>query len=146
MRIKAVAGLVLFLAFEGLLFTRYQGHDARFHWFVHFFVGAAAALSVLAAVAIRWRRPPAHPLALVAALHLVAMFPDLLFAAGLAHRAWMNVFLGHVVVHRIPGRDFGWLAVFITALAGYLVALDRIKPRCGAGADPGDPSLPPATT
>lgn len=142
MRTKAVAGIVFFLAFEGLLYTRYQGHDARFHWFVHFFGGASVALAILAAVAIRRRGRPAHPLALVAALHLVAMFPDLLFAAGVAHRSWMNVFLGHVAVHRLPGRDFGWLAIFIIALAGYFLALDRIAPR--SGTEPERSDLSPA--
>ncbi|MGH9183195.1 MAG: hypothetical protein ACRDZ9_05195 [Acidimicrobiales bacterium] len=32
------------LAVEVGLFLSYRGHDARFHWFTHLFVGAAVAL------------------------------------------------------------------------------------------------------
>lgn len=44
------------------LYLSYRGHDARFHWFTHFFVGASAALVVMAALASRRRRPVPYPL------------------------------------------------------------------------------------
>ncbi len=46
------------------LYASYRGHDARFHWFTHFFVGASAALVVMAVVAVpvvSCRRPWCGP-------------------------------------------------------------------------------------
>ena len=37
----------------------------------------------------------------------------------------MNLFLGHIA-HIVPGRNWTWLAVFVTALTGYLVTLERL--------------------
>ena len=99
-----------------------RGHDARFHWFTHFFVGASTALLVMVAVAARTRRPVAYPLVWPLVGHLFAMTPDLLFAAGIAHRRWMDIFLGHVGSHFVPGRNLTWYAVFLASLAAYLVA------------------------
>src|SRR5438309_1737840 len=44
-------------AFEVYIFLAYRAHEARFHWFTHFFVGASVALVLMAAVAWRTRRP-----------------------------------------------------------------------------------------
>lgn len=123
---------------EAGLYASYRGHDARFHWFTHFFVGAATALAVMTCVVLRWRRPVARPLVWLSAAHVVAMAPDLGFTAGYAHQRWMDVFLGHITVHFVPGRNWTWLIVFLTSLAAYLVALDqtrsRVAPsRSGAG-------------
>jgi hypothetical protein len=41
----------------------------------------------------------------------------------------MDLFLGHVSAHFVPGRNTTWLVVFLTAFAGYLTALDRVRPR-----------------
>jgi hypothetical protein len=108
------------------LYALYKGHDARFHWFTHFFVGAGAALLVMAAVVARTRRPVPLPLLWPLLGHLLAMFPDVLFSAfGVAHRRWMDVFLGHVSTHFVPGRNGTWYAFFLAALGLYLLALDR---------------------
>ena len=115
------------VAVEIALYASYRSHDARFHWFTHFFVGASAALVVMAAVVVVRRRPV--PLALVWVLvgHLVAMAPDLAFVAGEAHRWWMDVFLGHISTHFVPGRNWTWYAVFLGGLGAYLVVLDRLR-------------------
>lgn len=109
------------------LYLSYQGHDARFHWFTHFFVGTSAALLVMAVRTLRSRRPVSYPFVWPVAAHLVAMTPDLLFAAGKAHETWMDLFLGHVSSHYVPGRNLTWYAVFLVCLAGYLFAVDRIR-------------------
>jgi hypothetical protein len=120
----SVAGLL-----ELGLYHSYAGHDARFHWFTHFFVGASAALVVMTAVAWYRRRPVRVPLAWVIAGHLVAMFPDFLFTAGIAHRRWMDVFLGHISTHFVVGRNLTWYLVFAATLGAYLVVLDtRTRP------------------
>lgn len=41
------------------LYGSYRRHDASFHWFTLFFIGGAAALLVMTAVAVRSRRPVA---------------------------------------------------------------------------------------
>ncbi len=109
------------------LYASYRGHDARFHWFTHFFVGAAAALVAMTLVAARTRRPVPLPLVWLLVAHLAAMFPDFLFAAGVAHYRWMEVFLGHISTHFVPGRNLTWYAVFLASLGAYLVTLDRVR-------------------
>lgn len=109
------------------LYLSYRGHDARFHWFTHFFVGASTAMVVMTGFTIRTRRPVPYPLVWPLAAHVYAMAPDLLFAAGRAHQAWMDVFLGHVSSHYLPGRNLAWYAVFLASLAAYLVAVDRAR-------------------
>jgi len=113
------------------LYASYRGHDARFHWFTHFFVGATAALGVMTAFVVVRRRPVARPLVWPLAAHVFAMAPDLAFTAGYAHRRWMDLFLGHVTVHFVPGRNWTWLAVFLTALAAYLTTIDRTRSPAG---------------
>ena len=110
------------------LYASYRGHDARFHWFTHFFVGAATALGVMTVVVLRRRRPVARPLVWPVAAHLFAMAPDLLFTAGYAHQRWMDLFLGHITVHFVPGRNWTWLVVFLAALVAYLTTLDGMRP------------------
>ena len=56
------------------------------------------------------------------------MFPDFLFAGGVAHRRWMNVFLGHLATHFIPGRNLTWYLIFVVCLGSYLFVLDRQSP------------------
>lgn len=117
------------------LYLSYRGHDARFHWFTHFFVGSAAALVVLGVVAGRTRRPVPVPLVWLLAGHLFAMTPDLAFTVGsVAHEAWMDVFLGHVSSHFVPGRNLTWYLVFLVAVAHYLRVLDRAQPTKVTGA------------
>lgn len=111
---------------EVALYASYQGHDARFHWFTHFFVGASVALVIMAAVAWRLRGPVPYPLLWVLADHLFAMLPDLLFALGRAHQRWMDLFFGHISTHLVRGRNLTWYVLFLLALAGYLATVDRI--------------------
>lgn len=112
---------------EAALYGSYRGHGARFHWFTHFFVGASVAFVGMTAVAWRTRRPVPLPLVWPLAAHLVAMFPDFLFVRGIAHNPWMDLFLGHLSTHFVPGRNLTWYAVFLASVAGHLAALDRLR-------------------
>lgn len=118
---------VLAVVVEFGLYLSYRGHDARFHWFTHFFIGASAALLIMALVALRTRRPVPLPFVWLLLGHVVAMFPDFLFRAGTAHYHWMDVFLGHLSSHFVPGRNLTWYVVFLTSLGTYLVVLDRVR-------------------
>lgn len=110
------------------MFLMYRHHDARFHWFAHFFTGAAAALLIMSVVAWRQQRPVKAPLLWIFAGHLYAGFPDLLFLLfGMIHRMWMDVFLGHISVHFTPGRNWTLYGVFVVCLAVYLRALAAIE-------------------
>ena len=121
---------VLAVAVEIALYLSYRGHDARFHWFTHFFVGSAVALLIMSAVALRTRRPVPLPLVWPLLGHLYAMFPDFLFTGGhIAHERWMDVFLGHISTHFVPGRNLTWYVVFLAAVALYLGVLHRLRPR-----------------
>ena len=113
------------VAVEVGLYASYTGHDARFHWFTHFYVGASASLLVMAALSWRTRMPVSRPLVWLLVGHLYAMTPDFLFAAGVAHQRWMDIFLGHISSHFVPGRNNTWLAVFAFSLAVYLLVIDR---------------------
>jgi len=108
------------------LYASYGHHDARFHWFTHFFVGASASLAGMAVVAWRTRRPVPLPLVWPVLAHLFAMTPDFLFAAGVAHRRWMDLFLGHISTHFVPGRNLTWYVVFAVALGVYLAVVARV--------------------
>jgi hypothetical protein len=112
---------------EAGLYLSYRGHDARFHWFTHFFVGASVALGAMTALTARTGRPVPYPLVWPLLAHLVAMAPDLLFVAGVAHRRWMDVFLGHISTHFVPGRNLTWYALFVVSLAAYLLAVARAR-------------------
>lgn len=115
---------VLAVLVEIGLFRSYQGHDARFHWFTHFFFGASAALVAMSVVAWQTRRPVPLPLLWLLLGHLVAMTPDFLFTAGIAHRRWMDIFLGHNSSHLVAGRNLTWYVVFAVCLAAYLAVVE----------------------
>ncbi|HVL03431.1 MAG TPA: hypothetical protein VM386_03225, partial [Acidimicrobiales bacterium] len=116
------------VAVEIALYLSYRGHDARFHWFTHFFVGSAVALLIMSVVAQRSGRPVPVPLLWPLLGHLFAMFPDLLFTGGhVAHQRWMDVFLGHISTHFVPGRNLTWYLVFLAAAGLYLFALHRVR-------------------
>lgn len=120
---------LLAVAVEIGLYFSYRFHDARFHWFTHFFVGSSAALVVMSVIAWRHRRPVPYPLIWPVTGHLVAMFPDFLFTAGIAHYWWMDAFLGHISTHFVPGRNLTWYLVFLTALGLYLLVASRASTR-----------------
>lgn len=116
--------LVVLVVAEVLLFASYGAHDARFHWATHFLVGLTyAALWCLARLLLTGAPGPRWLLMTVLGFHLLAMLPDLLFRGGIPHYRWMDVFLGHVAAHYVPGGDLTWYLVAVVATGSYVVAL-----------------------
>lgn len=94
--LKLCGYCALFVLAEVLLYASYRHHDARFHWFLHFLVGASAALLLMALIAWRRRAAAPFPLLWILAGHLFAMTPAILFLFfSIIHRGWMDVFLLH---------------------------------------------------
>lgn len=119
----AVQLVVLVLA-EIALFASYADHDARFHWATHFLVALAfTSLLLLARLLLTGAPGPRFLLLTVLGFHLYAMAPDLLFRGGVPHYRWMDVFLGHVAAHYMPGGDATWLVVALTCTGAYVLAL-----------------------
>lgn len=114
---------------EIVLLMAYRREDSLFHWQTHLYGGGAVAL--LAAAGVAWRRRRAVPAlwAWVVAGHVVAALPDALFLAGMAHKRWMDVFVGHVSIHQVVGREMTLLAAFLGGLAAYFVVLDVLRRR-----------------
>ena len=122
-RSLGVQMVVLVLAEIGL-YASYAGHDARFHWATHFLVALAyTSLLLLARLAVTGAPGPRYLLLTLLGFHLYAMAPDLVFRGGIPHYPWMNVFLGHVAVHYLPGGDISWLLIALTCAGTYVAAL-----------------------
>lgn len=130
--------LVVLVVAEVLLFASYGAHDAQFHWATHFLVGLAfASWWCLVRLLLSGAPGPRFLLMTVLGFHLYAMLPDLLFRGGVPHYRWMDVFLGHVAAHYVPGRDLTWFVVaalssglFVAALTAWLRAR-RAEARSG---------------
>ena len=113
----------LFAMIELLLYLSYQHHDARFHWFLHFFVGTSTTLIVLVVLTYSFNRAIGFPMLYLLIGHVIAMFPDILWNFQLLpHQPWMDVFLFHVSSHFIPGRNWTWYVIFLICLALYFYA------------------------
>lgn len=114
---------ILLALMEMMLYLSYRQNDGRFHWFLHFFVGASVALLGMAIFTfVSGRIVPVVPLWMVTG-HLIAMFPDVLWQFLITpHEPWMDVFLGHISAHFVPGRNWTWYVVFLICLALYLYA------------------------
>lgn len=121
-----LAQLALLVAVETLIFRSYSHHEAGFHWATHFLVGLTVASLILAAWLALKGAPARGQLLWVLAMHLLAMFPDLLFSPGqLPHYGWMDLFLGHVSAHYVPGGTTTWLVVALAASGSYAWLLAR---------------------
>ncbi len=116
--------LVILVLAEVALYASYADHDARFHWATHFLVALGfTALLLLARLLVTGVPGPRYLLLTLLGFHLYAMAPDLLFRGGVPHYRWMDVFLGHVAAHYLPGGDLAWLLIALTCTAGYVTAL-----------------------
>ena len=81
------------VAVEALLLRVYGGYDSSFHWAAHFLVGVIDTAAWLAIYLLVTSRPAPGQVLTVLPFHLDAMFPDLLYRAGIPHAAWSNAFL-----------------------------------------------------
>lgn len=132
-RLGPAALRVAAAAAEAGLLVAYMRQDSLVHWLVHLYAGGGAAMLVAAAVAWHRRRPVASLWVWVVAGHALATFPDALFAAGMVHERWMDIFVAHVSTHHVAGRELTLLATFLGALAVYLVMLDVARRRYWTG-------------
>ena len=132
--------LVVLILAEVVLFASYDAHDARFHWATHFLVALSfTALLLLVRLLLSGAPGPRFLLLTLLAFHLFAMTPDLLFRGGVPHYRWMDLFLGHVAAHYLPGGDGRWLAIALTVTAVYVAALTAWLRARRAEADLGMP-------
>ena len=116
--------LVLLVVAEVALYASYDVHDARFHWATHFLVAlSVASLVLLLRLLVTGVPGPRLLLPAVLGFHLFAMAPDLLFRGGVPHYRWMDVFLGHVAVHSLPGGDGSWVVIALGCLGLWVAAL-----------------------
>ncbi len=114
------------VAAEIALYSSYATHEARFHWATHFLVGLTVASLWRAAFLLVAARPTRFQLLSILGFHLWAMWPDLVFRAGVPHYRWMDwVALGHVSSHDLPGGDTAWLLIALSAAGLYAVLLWR---------------------
>ena len=132
--------LALLVVAEIALYASYDVHDARFHWATHFLVALAfASLVLLVRLLVTGVPGPRLLLPAVLGFHLFAMFPDILFRGGVPHYRWMDVFLGHITVHYLPGGDGSWLIIALTSLGLFVGALTGWLRARHAEADAGMP-------
>lgn len=132
--------LALLVLAEIALYASYDAHDARFHWATHFLVALAfASLLLLVRLLVTGVPGPRLLLPVVLGFHVFAMAPDLLFRGGVPHHRWMDVFLGHVAAHYLPGGDGSWLVIALTCLGLYVGALTAWLRARHAEADAGMP-------
>jgi pimeloyl-ACP methyl ester carboxylesterase len=116
--------LAILVVVEVLLFTSYRGHEASFHWATHFLVAMIMWSAVNLAVLVLKGAPAPGQLLTLFGWHLFAMFPDLLFSrAEVPHDDWMDVFLGHISSHYMPGGAYTWLFLALVATALYVIVL-----------------------
>lgn len=120
-----LAQLAVQVVAEAALFDSYRGHESSFHWATHFLVGlSVAALTNALWLALKGA-PARFELISILGWHLVAMFPDLLFSAGIPHDDWMDVFLGHISAHALPGGACSWLVIALALSGLYAAFLSR---------------------
>ncbi len=118
-----VAETVLAAVGEAVLLATYASQDAVYHWLTHLLAGGTAALTALAALAAVRRRPVRSAPLWVLLGHVIAVIPDVLFADGLAHEQWMDLFLAHISSHDVPGGLWTLYTTFLVALAAYLLSI-----------------------
>ena len=104
---------------EALLLRIYGGYDSSFHWAAHFLVALIATVAWLTSYLLVASRPAPGQVLTVLPFHLYAMFPDLLYRAGIPHAAWSNAFLAHIDVHYVRGGDRTWLGLAAVSVMGY---------------------------
>ena len=133
--------LVVLIAAEVLLLATYRDHEASAQWAPHLLV----AMTMWAVVNLLWLAlkgaPAGGQVLTLVGWHLFAVLPDLLLSAGRTHDDWMNVFLGHVALHRGSGGSYLWLFSALGACGLYAVVLSRWvqarRTELAAGMSPG---------
>ena len=133
MRAVARVGLLLgVLALEGAIAVAYQSRGTWWHFLLHQYVGWGLGLAVGAVlVVVTGRRVPALAALLVG--QLVSIVPDLMFKyARMPHEASMDVWVGHISIHRGPSPLL--VATAVLLLGGLAWWLATVRPRAAVAA------------
>lgn len=119
-----VVQLAVLAAAEIGLFALYGEPDASSHWATHLLVSLTTSfLMLLGGLLVTGAPRLRFLLLLILGMHLFAAVPDLLFLAGVPHSRWMDLFLGHIVVHYLPGGVSSWVAIAVGACALYVAVV-----------------------
>ena len=122
-RLGVLAALSGVLALEGAVAAAYLGLGTWWHYLLHQLVGWGVGLSTAALVGTvsRWH-PPALPALLLG--QLVSIVPDLLFRyARMPHEPSMDLWLGHISIHRGPSPVLVALCALLLGGWGHLAVL-----------------------
>lgn len=121
-RYAAYAGVA---ALEYGVAVAYQSRGTWWHWLLHQQVGWGLGLAVAAVVMVTTRRW-VNPLWAALAGQLVSIAPDLAFRyLRMPHDPLMDVFAGHISIHRGPSPVVTTWAVLTLGCAAWLLASVR---------------------
>jgi hypothetical protein len=121
-RWAALAGV---LALQYGIATAYASRGTWWHWLLHQTVGWGLGLA-LAAVVMAWRGTRVHPLGAALAGQALSIAPDLMFRyLRMPHDPLMDVFAGHIAIHRGVSPVVTTWAFFTLGAAAWLLASVR---------------------
>lgn len=130
----AVAAVLVVEVVAGIAYAR---RGTGVHYWLHLMNGVTAGAAVWAVVLLRrpWvDRSGAGAITAVAAGHLFAAVPDLLFLwGGVLHVRWMDVFAVHIRIHMVPQALWTSLVLLAVALGAWRLA-DAGRRRSAAAA------------
>lgn len=125
-RRRVLLAVAAVLVMEVVVGVAYAQRGTGLHYWLHLMNGVTAGAAVWAAVLLRrpWiDRSGAGAITAVAAGHLFAAVPDVLFlAGGVLHVRWMDVFAVHIRVHMVPQALWTSLALLAVGLAAWRLA------------------------
>ena len=131
-RLAVLAAFAGVAAAQVALAIAYQNRGTWWHYLLHQLIGWGVGLSVAAGMMV-WRRGLVVPPVLAAvAGQLVSIGPDLMFRfLRMPHEPSMDLYLGHISIHRGPSPVLVALAVFL--LGGWAWIAAARRPRLALG-------------
>ena len=132
-RLAVLAAFAGVAAAQVALAIAYQNRGTWWHYLLHQLIGWGVGLSVAAGLMV-WRRGLVVPPVLAAvAGQLVSIGPDLMFRfLRMPHEPSMDLYLGHISIHRGPSPVLVALAVFLLGGWAWIAAAAR-RPRLALG-------------
>ena len=132
-RLAVLAAFAGVAAAQVALAIAYQNRGTWWHYLLHQLIGWGVGLSVAAGLMV-WRRGLVIPPVLAAvAGQLVSIGPDLMFRfLRMPHEPSMDLYLGHMSIHRGPSPVLVALAVFLLGGWAWIAAAAR-RPQLALG-------------